>query len=121
MVIINQKFIMEFLGKFLTACIVWLIIHVFIVLMVHAFLCGYISDSTEQKYIRNIDKYKFDGKFIKPSAGGDSLTYINLTPANEIDLFHKWYIMDDVGLVRPGSTLSKKLDSIYNSSKNKYK
>lgn len=102
--------------------IVFLFFYCGIFLFGHFFVGGYITKETEQKYIRNLSKYKWDEPIMYRSyIHDDSLACFAFMPLQFIDPFHKWYIMDNVGAVRPGSELSKKLDSIYYRTKNKLK
>ncbi len=79
---------------------------------------GYISKSTEQKYLRNLDKfYLFDKNHFSVRHGhGDTLAFISDVAHHTP--FHKWYIAE-VGTIRPSSLLSKKLDSISKTWKSK--
>jgi len=82
-----------------------------------------ISEYTEAKYLRNIDKfYPISNNMLCCNIqGGDSLTYIALVPYNEIVPTAKWYIAKGVGGINPKSELSKKIDSIIDKYENKLK
>ena len=76
----------------------------------------YISELTEKKYIRNIHKFKpemFLGElFINPHfSNNDTLSFFSEVLLQELSPFYKWHIYN-VGCVRPGSILEKKIDSI---------
>jgi hypothetical protein len=78
---------------------------------------GYISKSTEQKYLRNLDKFYLISKdHFSVHGHGDTLAFISDVPHHTP--FHKWYI-SEVGTIRPSSLLSKKLDTLSKTWKNK--
>jgi hypothetical protein len=84
----------------------------------------YISDETEQKYLRNIHSYyPLYADQIVSDQGGDTLSYMSITSFSEVHPFYKWKIME-VGLIKPYSKLHEALDSIaatYVEPENKYR
>lgn len=80
----------------------------------------YVNTKTQDKYLRNIDKfYAISDDLIKSNyKHDDSLSYASKV-LYRIP-YQKWYI-SDVGLVPVGSELDRKLDSISDSYKLKFK
>jgi hypothetical protein len=73
----------------------------------------FISQKTEEKYLRNISRYTPISKsqvFIYD--GRDTLSYIAKAPFGFVNPFAKWYIGHDVGLIKRNSKLSKALDKM---------
>ena len=105
-----MKRLLVSIGIAITFCL--LVINIFIFSKNDA----YISQSTEKKYLRNIDKFKpemFRGELsIKPHfSNKDTLSFFSEVLLQELSPFYKWHIYN-VGCVRPGSILEKKIDSI---------
>jgi len=112
-------FVSLVVSLFISTLVSWLTI------VIYGFSQGYISEKTEEKYLRNLDKYTMinNQNFYIGLKGGDTLTFIATIAPFKFDPFHKWYI-NDVGMIKPNSLLSKKLDSIaanYIDPVNKYK
>jgi len=86
-------------------CMIWLISY--------AKYDGYVSKETEEKYLRNLDKYEmidYDQTYISLTYS-DTLSYMAHTAFHSVTPFQKWYIAE-VGMIRTNSELHRRLNEM---------
>lgn len=78
---------------------------------------NFISKKTEEKYLRNIHLYKPISER-QIYVFSDTLGYIAKVSLAALNPFYKYYL-EDTGLIKRGSELEKKVDSVLNSQNHK--